>query len=510
MNLEGIVSKRRETRYRAGRIGEWLKIEIANSQELVVAGYAPSDVSPRRMAALVLGYYDKLGFAYAGRVGTGFTDKMRDDFWKRLQPLRVDRLPVRRRTGGRATRAVHWVKPQMVVEVDFAGWTGSGYVRQASFKGIREDKPAKQVTREVELAPTEIKQAAARQPVAKKTATAKGKKAVMVAGVPLTHPDRVYWNDAGVTKTMLAEYYEAVWERMQPHVAGRVLSLVRCPDGVAGQTFYQKHASAGMDRKRLHLVKEPDGEKSISIDGVERSRLAGAGRRTGGPRARLDRRTSREGESPGVRSRSRSRHRMEGRDRARARGAQRLEDLKLKSFVKTTGGKGLHVVLPIRPAPWDEVKEFCRSIAEGMAADNPKRYTATIKKAARDKRIFMDYLRNSREATAIAPYSTRARPGATVSVPLSWDELGTQTAPNVFTVLNLSKRLARSARILGRRWDGSSSRCPASAKENSKVSHAAAPTETDPAARPRIQDASAAGVSSEVARRRAGLRARSR
>ena len=122
---------------------------------------------------------------------------------------------------------------------------------------------------------------------------------------------------------------------------------------------------------------------------------------------------------------------------------ERLEDLKLKSFVKTTGGKGLHVVLPIRPAPWDEAKEFCRGIAEGMAADNRARYTATIKKAARDKRIFVDYLRNSREATAIAPYSTRARPGATVAVPLSWEELGTQKAPNLFTVLNLSKRLAR-------------------------------------------------------------------
>ena len=152
MKLEGIVSKRRESHYRAGRVGDWLKIKVSNSQELVVAGYAPSDVSPKRMAALVLGYYDKLGFTYAGRVGTGFTDKMRDDFWKRLQPLRIDRCPFGPVPEEERTRAVHWVKPQMVVEVDFRGWTGSGYVRQASFKGIREDKPAKQVTREVEMA----------------------------------------------------------------------------------------------------------------------------------------------------------------------------------------------------------------------------------------------------------------------------------------------------------------------------------------------------------------------
>jgi len=443
MKLEGIISKRRESHYRAGRVGDWLKIKVSNSQELVVAGYAPSDVSPKRMAALVLGYYDKLGFTYAGRVGTGFTDKMRDDFWKRLQPLRIDRCPFGPVPEGERTRAVHWVKPQMVVEVDFRGWTGSGYVRQASFKGIREDKPAKQVTREVEIATTEIKQAAARQPVAKKTTAAKGKEAVTVAGVPLTHPDRVYWEDAGVTKEMLAEYYETVWDSMKPHVAGRVLSLVRAPDGVGGQTFYQKHASAGMDRKRLHLVKEPDGEESISIDDLSGLvSLAQAGvlevHVRGSTIEHLEaanRLVFDLDPGPGV----------EWRDViAGAREVkQRLEALKLKSFVKTTGGKGLHVVLPIRPAPWDDVKEFCRGVAEGMAADNGARYTATIKKSARDRKIFVDYLRNSREATAIAPYSTRARPGATVAVSLSWEELGTQKAPNLFTVLNLSRRLSR-------------------------------------------------------------------
>ena len=368
---------------------------------------------------------------------------MRDDFWKRLQPLRIDHCPFGKVPEEERTRAVHWVKPQMVVEVDFAGWTHSGYVRQASFKGIREDKPAKQVTREVEQAPAEIKQAAARQPVAKKTTAAKGKKAVTIAGVPLTHPDRVYWEDAGVTKEMLAEYYETVWERMKPHLAGRVLSLVRAPDGVGGQTFYQKHASAGMDRKRLHLVKEPDGEESISIDDLSGLvSLAQAGvlevHVRGSTIEHLEeanRLVFDLDPGPGIAWKDVIGAAREVRER--------LEDLKLKSFVKTTGGKGLHVVLPIRPAPWDEAKEFCRGIAEGMAADDRARYTATIKKAARDKRIFVDYLRNSREATAVAPYSTRARPGATVAVPLSWEELGTQKAPNLFTVLNLSKRLAR-------------------------------------------------------------------
>jgi bifunctional non-homologous end joining protein LigD len=444
MKLEGIVSKRRESHYRAGRVGDWLKIKCANSQELVVAGYAPSDVSPKRMAALVLGYYDKLGFTYAGRVGTGFTDKMRDDFWKRLQPLRVDHCPFGSVPEEERTRAVHWVKPQMVIEVDFRGWTGSGYVRQASFKGVREDKPAKQVTREIEQPLDAPKLAAARQPAARKTSPAKGKKKpVVIAGVTLTHPERVYWDDAGVTKQMLAEYYETVWDRMRPHVAGRVLSLVRAPDGIGGQTFYQKHASAGMDRGRLHLVKEPDGEESISVDdlgglvslaqaGVLEVHVRGS---TIEHLEEANRLVFDLDPGPGVDWKDVIAGAREVRER--------LNDLKLTSFVKTTGGKGLHVVVPVRPAPWDEVKAFCRELAESMAADNRARYTATIKKSARDKRIFIDYLRNSREATAIAPYSTRARPGATVSVPLSWQKLGTQKAPNLFTVLNLSKRLAR-------------------------------------------------------------------
>lgn len=446
MRLEGIVSKRRDAPYRAGRSGEWLKIKCSDSQELVVAGYGPSDVSPKRVRALVLGYYDKLGLRYAGRVGTGFTDKMRDDFWKRLQPLRVDKSPFGSVPAEERGRPVHWVKPQMVVEVDFRGWTGSGYVRQASFKGVREDKPARQVVREIEQQQMPSKQAALRQSEAKKTkpAATKMKSAVIVTGVTLTHPDRVYWEDAGVTKTMLAEYYATVWERMRPHVTRRVLALVRCPDGVDGQCFFQKHASAGIDQTHLLAVKEPDGEVSIAIDNVSGLvALAQSGVLEVHVRGstiehleQADRLVFDLDPGPGVGWKDLIAAAREVR--------QRLADLKLQSFVKTTGGKGLHVVLPIRPAPWEEAKEFCRRMAEEMVADDPKRFTATIKKAARNNKIFVDYLRNSREATAIAPYSTRARPGATVAVPLSWEELGKQKVSNAFSILNLRARLSRS------------------------------------------------------------------
>jgi bifunctional non-homologous end joining protein LigD len=244
---------------------------------------------------------------------------------------------------------------------------------------------------------------------------------------------------------MLAQYYTQVWDWMAPHVTGRVLALVRCPDGASGQCFFQKHASAGIDTK--HLVSVPDdGDKSIAVESVEGVvSLAQAGvleiHVRGSTTEHLEdanRLVFDLDPGPGV----------EWKDviEAAREVRQRLKTLKLESFVKTTGGKGLHVVLPIKPTPWDQAKDFCRRLAEQMVADAPGRFTATIKKSARNKRIFIDYLRNSREATAIAPYSTRARPGATVSTPLTWEELGSQKVSDAFTVENLPQRLARMRR----------------------------------------------------------------
>jgi bifunctional non-homologous end joining protein LigD len=268
-------------------------------------------------------------------------------------------------------------------------------------------------------------------------------KSVAVAGVTLTHPDRIYWQDAGITKHMLADYYAEVWDWMRPHAAGRVLALVRCPDGVAGQCFFQKHVSAGIDETHLNIVREPGGDKSIAIDrldglialvqsGALEIHLRGS---TIDHLEEADRLVFDLDPGPGVE--------WKGVIAAAREVRQRLRDHTLESFVKNTGGNGLHVVVPIRFTPWDQAKNFCRSIAVQMAKDTPGRYTATLNKAARSHRIFIDYLRNSREATAIAPYSTRARPGATVATPLSWEELGAQKASNLFTLRSLPKRLAR-------------------------------------------------------------------
>jgi bifunctional non-homologous end joining protein LigD len=447
-HLEGIVSKRANAPYRSGRTGDWLKVKTASNQEFIIIGYEPSEKPGRLIRSLLLGYYDDGVLRYAGRIGTGWGQAEERDLQKRIDAVARKDSPLEKiPEEERLRRKVKWLDPKIVVEVDFRGWTGGMLVRQGSLKGVREDKPAKQVVREVEQMPEQIKQPALQQKSPTKTRTTRsGKsKGVEVAGVALSHPDRVYWDDAGITKEMLAEYYTKVWDWMEPHIAGRVLALVRCPDGAAGQCFFQKHASAGIDATHLKQVPD-DGDKSITVVTVQGVvSLAQAGvleiHVRGSSTADLekaDRLVFDLDPGPGVGWKDVIAAAREVRER--------LRSLKLDSFVKTTGGKGLHVVLPIRPEPWDAAKDFCRRLAEQMAADAPDRFTATIKKAARKNRIFIDYLRNSREATAIAPYSTRARPGATVSVPLTWEELGSQKTPNAFTVESLPKRLARLKR----------------------------------------------------------------
>jgi bifunctional non-homologous end joining protein LigD len=261
--------------------------------------------------------------------------------------------------------------------------------------------------------------------------------------VALTHPERVYWDDVGVTKRTLADYYVDVWDWISPHLIGRPLALVRCPEGASGECFFQKHAHSSFDRNRLRLTREPDGDEVIAIDRLEGLiALVQAGvleiHTRGTTIDRLescDRLVFDLDPGPGIG--------WQALVTAAREVRQRLSHLGFTTFLKTTGGKGLHVVLPIQSTRWDRAKRFARNVAEQMVRDNPSRYTATVKKSTRKNRIFVDYLRNSREATAVAPYSTRARPGAPVSTPISWEELGSQASANRYTVLNLHQRLVR-------------------------------------------------------------------
>jgi bifunctional non-homologous end joining protein LigD len=439
LGLEGIIAKRAAAPYRSGRGHDWLKIKCSDRQEFVVAGFMPSTADPHAVGALVLGVNDRGKLKYAGRTGTGFTHETARALYRRFKAVARKTSPfepVPKEERGR--RGPVWIEPETVVEVDFRGWTHGDRVRQASFQGLREDKSAGDVVREQPAAAAAVATAPR-----KRSAPVKPRKGKETVGqVTLTHPDRIYWQDAGITKRDLADYYASVWKRMQPHVTGRPISLLRCPEGAEGQCFFQKHARAGIPEEFLHLVAEK-GDKIISIDdldglialvqgGVLEVHVRGS---TIDNRERGDRLVFDLDPGPGTGWRDVIAAAREVRER--------LSRVKLTSFLKTSGGKGLHVVVPIAPAPWATVKRFCHAVALSMEKDEPDKYLSTAAKAGRQGRIFIDYLRNSREATAVAPYSTRARPGAPVSVPIDWSELGSLKSAAQYTVRNLAQRLSR-------------------------------------------------------------------
>ncbi len=459
LGLEGIISKRRNAAYRSGRSENFVKTKCHGRQEFIVAGYTPSTAVPRAVGALTVAVHENGELRYAGRVGTGYTHKMAHELWKRLEPLRTDRRPIELPKDERRKDVV-WVKPQLVVEAEFAEITHGGVLRQASFKGIREDKSAKEVVREVparnpasrgERARSPTRAAAATRSAAPSTADArtartKNKKGDS-AGVEfhLTHPDRVYWKDVSVTKTDLAEYYVAVWDWMRPHLVERPLAIVRCPDGIDGECFFQKHIAANIKSSPLrHVVgaKEHDVIAVENLDDLLALVQSAAleihvrGSRLGSLEM-CDRIVFDLDPGDGVAWPEVVDAARETRDRLKAES--------LESFVKLSGGKGVHVVVPIAPADWDTVKTFTQRIAAGMAADSPKRYVAKMTKALRHGRIFIDYFRNSREATSIAAYSTRARAGAPVSMPVTWERLARTTGGNEFTVLDVKKRVKEDA-----------------------------------------------------------------
>jgi bifunctional non-homologous end joining protein LigD len=455
MNLEGIVSKLRDAPYRSGRSENFIKTKCHDEQEFVVAGFTPSAAMPNAVGALTIAFHESGKLRYAGRVGTGFTHQTARDLWRRLSALRVDRPPLALPQDERRKNVI-WVKPELVVEAEFRGITHDGLLRQASFKGVREDKPAREVVRErpVEDAmPANRKQmrkSAERKPRQRQTSSSPGaapprartaSAQVAVADVRLTHPDRVYWADAGVTKQDLAEYYVTVWKLMAPHLIDRPLAIVRCPDGIAGECFFQKHIASNIkDSPLRHIVgsKEYDviaveklsdlielaqfGALEIHVRGSQMGRLELCDRIV----FDLD-----PGESVGWKEIVAAA--QETRDR--------LRTLRLKSFVKLSGGKGIHVIVPVAGVDWEATKRFAARVAAAMTADSPQRYLAKMTKSLRKGKIFIDYFRNSREATSVAVYSTRARAGAPISMPLSWDALARTTSGNQFTLENWKKHL---------------------------------------------------------------------
>jgi bifunctional non-homologous end joining protein LigD len=424
LGLEGIVSKRIDLPYRSGRGPHWLKSKSVLRQEFVIVGHVPSTVAKGSLGALVLGYFDRGVLYYAGRVGTGYSADLSRSLRVELEKIAAPKPRLANALPAGADKGVRWTEPRLVCEVEFGGWTADQLIRQASFKGIREDRAPEEV----------VVESAFRR-------TGRGR-AGNAARWHLTHADRILWPEQGVTKEGLAEFYGDIAQWILPHIRGRVLSLVRCPGGVSEKCFFAKHEWEGLSGA-MRRIDVGEKEKMLALDTLdELIELVQASvleiHPWGSSVARL--------ENP-----DRLTFDLDpGEDvpwsaviDAGFDVRQRLEASGLRSFVKTSGGKGLHVVVPVEAVVgWDEAKAFTQSVAEQMAKERPERYVATMAKRVRRGRIFVDYLRNGRGATAVAAYSTRALPQASVSTPLAWDELSEGVRADHFRIGNLRQRLA--------------------------------------------------------------------
>jgi bifunctional non-homologous end joining protein LigD len=451
LGLEGIISKKRTAPYRSTRGGDWLKIKCTNRSEFVVGGYVPSTATRGAIGSLVLGYYDGDKLIHAGGTGTGFSREVAQSLYKQLAADKLTKSPFAGKLSADDRRGVVFVAPRLVADVEFRGWTDDNHLRHAAFKGLREDKTAREVTLETPVVNgdqprgegvTENRMAA--RPAKARVTTKKG--GMLFEGVTLTHPDRILWEGQGLTKLGLAEFYAEIGDYILPHIVGRPLALVRCPSGSEGGCFYQKHAFAGLTGAvEVVSVPEKEGEDEalvihdlrglISLVQASVLEIHPWGARIDDiehpDRIIFDLDPGEGVGWPAIMDAARDVRR-------------RLADDGIESFVKTSGGKGLHVVAPIAPRlGWDEVKGYTLAIAAAMERDEPERYISTMTKKRRTGKIFVDYLRNGRGATAVAAYSTRARPGAPVSAPIRWSELGPAMTPTRFNVDNLPRRLSR-------------------------------------------------------------------
>ena len=450
IGLEGIVCKRLAAAYQPGRGRDWVKVKCQNREEFVVLGYTPPAGTRQGLGSLQLGYHDGTGqLHFVGGCGTGFSGRTLRALTDRLEALRHDG-PQSLLGTEKPPRDTIWVRPELVAEISFAGFTGGGMVRHASFLGLREDKPAAEVVRPVppsDLKRIELGQAWARPAggrivVARKTE----RHAAEVGGQRISHADRVLWpadaSGPALTKRDLALYWQAVGTAAAPGIVGRPLAFVRVPDGIGGEHFFQKHLGRGMPDGLREA--QADGAPYVTIDTVPGLAAAaqiaaielhswGSG---GDDPLHADRLVFDLDPGDGVT--------MPMIVRAAKEVKGRLEAAGLAAFCRTSGGKGLHVVAPVRTTTdWDGVRAWCRTFAEAMEADAPDRYVSTTRKADRDGRILIDWLRNGLGSTAIASYSPRARPGAGVATPLGWREVTDRLDPSTFTLRTVPARLAK-------------------------------------------------------------------
>ncbi|WP_419728015.1 DNA ligase D [Lichenicola sp.] len=478
IGLEGIICKRLDAPYRPGRGRDWVKVKCGNREEFVILGYTPPGGTRQGLGSLQLGFHDEAGQLYfIGGCGTGFSGKVLKTLTERLETLQAGR-PGSLLGAEKPPRDTIWVKPELVAELSFAGFTGGGMLRHASFLGLREDKPADEVVRPVPPSDAErielgsgkapasrapasrAKPAAAEQqeaPAARSNivvAKSSERGAIEIGGQRISHADRVLWpasaSGDAITKRDLAEYWQAIGDVAAPGIVGRPLAFVRCPDGIEGEQFFQKHLGRGMPAG-LHEA-EADGAPYVAI--AETAGLIGAAQI-----AALELHSWGSSEADPLHA-DRLVFDLDPGDgvamptivEAALEVKQRLEAVGLAAFCRTSGGKGLHVVAPVETkAGWDDVRAWCRAFAESMEADAPDRFISTTRKKDRDGRILVDWLRNGLGSTAIASFSPRARPGAGVATPLAWREVTEKLDPQAFNLRTVPSRLARQKTDP---WDG--------------------------------------------------------
>jgi bifunctional non-homologous end joining protein LigD len=411
LGLEGIIAKRDNDPYREGRTRSWLKIKCMQRQEFVIVGFTKPKGTRSGFGALLLGTRERPGepLRYAGKVGTGFNQRSLTILKRRLEAMQRKDPPVSPESARAAGRDVTWVEPELVAEVVFAEWTGDGVLRHPSFQGLREDKTAEEI----------VIERPAQEPVSPLPQAPRQR-----VNVKLTHPEKILFPELGVTKRELARYWEHVAEWALPLLRNRPLTLLRCPEGRDAQCFYQKHVGAAVPKVVPRVTVKPDEDPYVMVDDVDALiglvQIGALELHVWGSRAE-------HLEQPDIIVFD-----LDPDEELPWRAVveagfelkERLEALGLAAFARVTGGKGLHVVVPVIPGPtWPAVKQFSHAMVNEMVRDSPQRFTASLAKIRRTGKIFIDYLRNAAEATAIAAYSPRAKPGAPIAMPIDWEAL---------------------------------------------------------------------------------------